>query len=248
MRTLIIVPTFEEATNVEPFLAAIRDAVPAADILIVDDSSPDGTADLAERAGAELGQVKVLRRPKKDGLGNAYRAGFGVGMDEGYETLVQMDVDFSHDPAQVPAMLAKIDEGAGVVIGSRYVPGGSTPHWPWYRRALSKWGNRYAGVMLGLPIRDATSGFRAYRGEVLRDIHYQDTVANGYAFQMEVAYLLSKWGGPVQELPIEFTDRVRGVSKMSAYIMAEDMLLVTWWGIRDRALKLWHLLPSARRA
>jgi dolichol-phosphate mannosyltransferase len=159
-----------------------------------------------------------------------------------------MDVDFSHDPAQVPAMLTKIDEGAGVVIGSRYVPGGSTPHWPWYRRALSKWGNRYAGVMLGIPIRDATSGFRAYRGEVLREIRFQDTVANGYAFQMEVAYLLSKWGGPVQELPIEFTDRIRGTSKMSAYIMAEDMLLVTWWGIRDRALKLWRLLPFARQA
>lgn len=248
MRTLVVVPTYQEAANVEPFLTEIRSVVPDADVLIVDDSSPDGTADLAEKTGAELGQVKVLRRPKKDGLGNAYRAGFDVGMAEGYDVLVQMDVDFSHDPHAVPDLLALVDAGAGVAIGSRYVPGGSTPHWPWYRRALSKWGNRYAGVMLAVPIRDATSGFRAYRRQVLEDIRFRDTVANGYAFQMEVAHRLAKWGGDVRELPITFTDRVRGQSKMSVYIMAEDMLLVTWWGIRDRARNLQARLRSARRA
>lgn len=234
MRSLVIVPTYQEAANVERFLREIRAAVPDADLMIVDDNSPDGTADLAEKAGAELGQIKVLRRPGKDGLGNAYRAGFDVGLAEGYEALVQMDVDFSHDPTVVPVLIDRLRDGAGVAIGSRYVPGGSTPNWPLHRRLLSEWGNRYVRFMLKLPVRDATSGFRAYRAEVLRAIDLQDTIANGYAFQMEVAYRLAQWGGRVDEVPITFVDRAFGTSKMSPQIMAESMLLVTRWGLRDR--------------
>lgn len=237
-RTLVVAPTFIEAPNIELFLETVRRVVPEADILVVDDNSPDGTADLAEAKGAELGQVSVMRRPHKDGLGNAYRAGFGRGLDEGYDRLVQIDVDFSHDPAIIPKLLARLDDGAGVAIGSRYVQGGSTPHWPTHRRMMSRWGNAYATWLLGLDIHDATAGFRAYRADVLEAIDFRTTIANGYAFQMEVAYRLADWGGRIDEVPIAFTDRVRGQSKMSGKIMAESMLLVTRWGVRDRVAAL----------
>jgi dolichol-phosphate mannosyltransferase len=233
-RTLVVAPTYIEAPNIELFLETVRRVAPEADILVVDDNSPDGTADLAEAKGSEIGRVEVLRRPTKDGLGNAYRAGFGWGLDHGYARLVQIDVDFSHDPAIIPALLARLDDGAGVSIGSRYVQGGSTPHWPLHRRLLSKWGNAYATWLLGIHIHDATAGFRAYRADVLDEIDFRDTIANGYAFQMEVAYRLAAWGGRIDEVPIAFTDRVRGESKMSGRIMAESMILVTRWGVRDR--------------
>ncbi len=234
MRTLVIVPTYQESANVERFLHALRSAAPEVDVLVVDDNSPDGTADLAEKVGADIGNVTVLRRSMKDGLGNAYRAGFSWALGESYEAIVQMDVDLSHDPNAVPLLLARLEDGAGVAIGSRYVPGGATPHWPLHRRLMSAWGNRYAGFMLKIGLRDATSGFRAYRAEVVRAIDLPSTVANGYAFQMEVAYRLAQWGGRVEEVPITFVDRVRGTSKMSPQIMAESMLLVTRWGVRDR--------------
>ncbi len=244
VRTLVVAPTYIEAPNIELFLETVRRVVPEADILVVDDNSPDGTADLAEAKGAELGRVQVLRRPHKDGLGNAYRAGFGQGMDQGYDRLVQLDVDGQHDPAVIPELLARLDDGAGVAIGSRYVAGGSTPNWPLHRRLLSKWGNAYATWLLGLAIHDATAGFRAYRADVLEAIDFRDTIANGYAFQMEVAYRLAAWGGRIDEVPIAFTDRVRGQSKMSGKIMAESMLLVTRWGIRDRFRALTRRSPE----
>lgn len=243
-RTLVVVPTYLEAPNIEQFVRTVRDVVPAADILVVDDNSPDGTADLAEQVGTELGRVHVLRRPVKDGLGNAYRAGFGWGLAEGYERLVQIDADFSHDPAMIPRLLERLDDGAGVAIGSRYVPGGSTPHWPKHRQLLSRWGNAYATWLLGLAINDATAGFRSYRADVLEAIDFGSTIANGYAFQMEVAYRLADWGGRIDEVPIAFTDRVRGQSKMSGRIMAESMLLVTRWGLRDRIARLRGRRPS----
>ena len=237
-RTLIVVPTYLEAPNIEPFLTTVRKVLPDADVLVVDDSSPDGTADLAEKVGAELGGVTVLRRPAKAGLGNAYRAGFTQGIAQGYTRIVQLDADFSHDPAMIPALLARLDDGAGVAIGSRYVPGGSTPHWPTHRRWLSKVGNRYATWLLGLGVRDATAGFRAYDARVLEAIKFGETIANGYAFQMELAYRLAEWGGRIDEVPIAFTDRIRGESKMSSRIMVESMMLVTGWGVRDRARAL----------
>jgi dolichol-phosphate mannosyltransferase len=231
---VVVVPTYQEADNVEPYLKAMRSAAPDVDILIVDDNSPDRTADLAEKVGAELGRIDVLRRPAKDGLGNAYRAGFAVALERGYDHIVQMDADLSHDPAVVPTLLAALDAGADVVIGSRYVPGGSTPNWPTHRRLLSKWGNRYATAVLGLSLRDATAGFRAYQAGTLREIRFDTTEANGYAFQMEVARRLAEHRCAVVEVPITFVDRVRGVSKMSPTIMAESMALVTGWGLRDR--------------
>jgi dolichol-phosphate mannosyltransferase len=242
MHTLVVVPTFNEAENIEVLLTQVRAAVPSADILVVDDNSPDGTGDLAEKAAADLGQIKVLHRPRKDGLGNAYRAGFRQGLDAGYQVLVQMDADLSHDPAVIPLLLAKVAEGADVAIGSRYVPGGSTPNWPTHRKLLSRIGNRYTGWALGLKLRDVTAGFRAYTAEVLEAVKFDDTQANGYAFQTELGYRISNWGGKVTEVPIEFSDRVRGNSKMSGRIIAESMSLVTWWGIQIRGRRLRRLV------
>lgn len=237
MRTLVVMPTYDEAPNIADVLAQVRAAAPDVDVLVVDDSSPDGTAALARDAAAELGQIDVEVRGRKDGLGNAYRHGFRIGMDRGYDVLVQMDADLSHDPKSLPSLLAALDGGTDAVIGSRYVPGGSVPHWPWYRRALSRYGNRYACAVLGISVRDATAGFRAYRVGALQDIDVFSTRAKGYGFQIETAYRVSRSGRKLTEVPITFTDRVRGYSKMSLTVAAEELLLVTWWGFRDRVLK-----------
>ena len=241
MRAVVVVPTYNEKENIQLFLAAVREAVPTADVLVVDDNSPDGTGALAEQSAAELGQVKVLHRPGKQGLGSAYRHGFDVALAEGYDVIVSMDVDFSHDPTVIPSLLAAIDGGADAVIGSRYVPGGATADWPLHRRLLSRWGNRYTGVVLGLGVRDATSGFRAYRAGALRDIDPSSTAAEGYAFLTELVRRLVVKGHPVGEVPIVFRDRVRGVSKMHPGIVVEALWLVTRWGVRDRVRKLRRL-------
>ena len=233
-RVLVVTPTFIEAENIEEFLRRARAAVPTADVLVVDDNSPDGTAAVAERVGAELGQVEVLRRPTKTGLGTAYRAGFTVGIERGYDVLVQIDADLSHDPAALPTLLRALDQGADLAIGSRYMPGGSIPHWPWFRRALSRYGNRYASFVLGTGIADGTSGYRAYPADTLKAIDYASTRAKGYGFQVETAYRVWQWGGRIAEVPIIFTDRVRGQSKMTWGIFAEELSLFTWWGARDR--------------
>ena len=166
MRTIVVLPTFNEQENVAGILAAVRVAVPDADVLVVDDNSPDGTASVVEEVAADLGQIKLLRRPGKQGLGSAYREGFSVALDEGYDTIVSMDADGSHEPTVLPDLLRLIEAGAGTVIGSRYVPGGATVDWPLHRRLLSRWGNRYTSFVLGLQVRDCTSGYRAYRRRV----------------------------------------------------------------------------------
>ena len=234
MQTLVVVPTYKEAENIAGLLRRLRSAVPGADILVVDDASPDGTADLAEGVGRELGHIEVLRRPGKDGLGSAYRTGFRHGLDHGYEVLVEIDADGSHDPAALPSLLAAVDDGADLAIGSRYVPGGAIPDWPKSRRLISVFGNRYAAVLLRLDIQDATAGFRAYRADILRKIDAFAVRADGYGFQVEMAYRVARVGGRIVEVPITFTDRVEGTSKMSWRIVAEAFLLVTGWGIRDR--------------
>ncbi|MGH3044526.1 MAG: polyprenol monophosphomannose synthase [Gaiellaceae bacterium] len=240
MRTLVITPTYVEAENIDEFLRRARAALPSADILVVDDNSPDGTADIAEATADELGGIDVLRRPAKQGLGSAYRAGFAIGLDKGYEALVQIDADLSHDPAVLPNLLSEVESGVDLAIGSRYVPGGEIPHWPWFRRALSRYGNRYAALVLGTGVKDATSGYRVYRADTLKSIDYATTRAKGYGFQIETEYRVHVWGGRITEVPIVFTDRVRGYSKMTWFIFAEELLLVTWWGIRDRARRLWR--------
>jgi dolichol-phosphate mannosyltransferase len=237
MRTLVIIPTYLEAENIAEMLWQIRGTVPHVDILVVDDSSPDGTADIAKAAAEELDQIDVLVRPDKAGLGGAYRAGFEHAFDHDYEVVVQMDADFSHDPASLPDLLAEVDSGADIAIGSRYVKGGVIPHWPVLRRLLSRVGNFYASTVLGLGVRDATAGFRAYRADVLRSIETGATKATGYGFQLELSYRAQRLGADIVEVPITFNDRVRGVSKMSWHIIGEAMSLVTWWGFRDRVLR-----------
>ena len=234
MRTVVVLPTYNEAENIVGFLRAVRQAVPEADILVVDDNSPDGTGALAEETASELGRIKVLHRGGKQGLGAAYRHGFTTAFDEGYEAIVSMDSDYSHDPAVIPTMLKLVADGADAVIGSRYVPGGATVDWPLRRRLLSKWGNRYTAGVLRLPVRDCTSGFRAYRADALRVIDPASTTAEGYAFLTELVRKLIANGSTIVETPIIFRDRQFGTSKMSGRIIAESMLLVTKWGLFDR--------------
>lgn len=238
MRALVVLPTYNERENLESVLARTRDAVPHADVLVVDDGSPDGTADLADQLGASLGQILVIRRPAKSGLGSAYRAGFRIGLASGYDAIVEMDADGSHDPSVLPQLLSALEQGADLAVGSRYVPGGSIPDWPWLRRAISRTGCWYARTLLRLSVRDATSGFRAYRADVLRAIDLDRVRADGYGFQIEMAYLVERSGGRLVEVPIEFRDRKLGQSKMSSRIVAEALALVTWWGVRDRVRQL----------
>lgn len=237
MRSLVVLPTFNEADNIAEVLRRLRAVVPSAHVLVVDDSSPDGTADVAAGVGAEVGQVDVMRRPAKSGLGSAYRDGFRHGLTHGFDVMVEMDSDLSHDPAELPALLAAVEGGASLALGSRYIPGGSIPDWSWHRRALSRWGNRYAAVVLGMDIADATSGYRAYRAEALAEIDFHTVRADGYGFQIEMAYRVLRTGGTVVEVPISFTDRIRGESKMSSRIIVEALILVTAWGVRDRLLR-----------
>ena len=234
MRALVVLPTFNEAENIVGFLRAVRQAVPDADVLVVDDNSPDGTAALAEETASELGRIKVLHRAGKLGLGAAYRHGFTTAFDETYDVIVSMDSDYSHDPTVIPTMFGLLADGADAEIGSRYVPGGDTVDWPLRRRLLSKWGNRYTAAVLRLPIRDCTSGFRAYRAEALKAIDPASTSAEGYAFLTELVRMLIANGCTIVETPIVFRDRRYGTSKMSGRIIAESMLLVTKWGLLDR--------------
>lgn len=244
MHALVVIPTFQEAANIRSLIHGIRAASPEVHILIVDDDSPDGTAGVAETLGGEVGNVEVLRRTLKEGLGPAYRAGFAWGLAHGYDVLAGMDADLSHDPAALPFLLRAIESGADFVIGSRYVPGGSIPDWPLRRRALSRWGNRYATAGLRLGVSDATSGYRAYRSEALRGIDLGQIRADGYGFLIEIVYRLVRQGRIVEEVPISFVDRRAGESKMSTLIIAEAFGLVTIWAVRDL---LHRLLPRRER-
>lgn len=231
---VIVLPTYNEADNLPEVLRRIRHAAPDVGVLVVDDASPDGTGVLAERLGEELGGIRVLHRTAKEGLGTAYRAGFAQVLGEGAEVVVSMDADLSHDPAALPAMLTALADGADMVIGSRYVPGGAVVNWPVHRRLLSRWGNRYTAWALGLRVGDCTSGYRVYRGDALRAIEVGATTAEGYAFLTELARRMAAVDLQVREIPIVFVDRSRGRSKMSWRIVVESMWLVTRWAVADR--------------
>jgi dolichol-phosphate mannosyltransferase len=234
----VVVPTYQEAENIESFLRATRATLPCARVIVCDDNSPDGTGAIAETVGSDIGNCEVLHRPSKRGLGNAYRHGFRVALAEGVDIIVQMDVDFSHPHAMLPAMIERIEAGADVVIGSRYVPAGGTPDWPWHRRLLSRGGNLYARRLLRLTARDATSGMRAYRARTLTTTGVDSTRANGYGFMLETIRRLTVAGFRIEEVPLVFHDRVAGKSKMSIKIMVENLLLVTWWGVSMRYPRL----------
>jgi dolichol-phosphate mannosyltransferase len=230
MRTLVVLPTYNEIENVEPMLRTLRKVAPQCDVLVVDDASPDGTATLAEEVAQEVGQITVLRRSLKSGLGGAYRAGFAWGIEHGYDHFVEIDCDFSHDPRALPSLLSAAEDH-DVVIGSRYVPGGHIPQWTLSRRLLSRGGNQYASLMLGLGVADSTAGYRVYSKDVLERINFRDVKADGYGFQIEMTYRAKRAGASIIEVPISFTDREHGESKMSQAIVLEALWLVTKWAI-----------------
>ena len=231
VRPLVIIPTYNEAENIERILRRIAESLPEAGVLVVDDGSPDGTADLVKAVAAELPNVHLMTRPGKSGLGSAYRAGFTWGLQEGYDALIEMDADFSHDPAVLPDIVAPLAEGFDVSIGSRYVAGGAVPNWARHRHLLSRGGNRYASVVLGLQVADSTAGFRAYGAGIMRKLDLTEIRAEGYGFQIEMTYRAKQHGAAIVEVPITFVDRAAGESKMSSRIVFEALALVTWWGL-----------------
>ncbi len=234
VRVVAVVPTYCEVENLEELVGRLRAAVPDVGIVVVDDDSPDGTAELAAKLAAELGDIEVLGRESKQGLGSAYRAGFRSAIDAGADVCVQIDADLSHDPADLPALLANVAHGADLAIGSRYVPGGVTENWPWSRRWLSRWGNRYAAGVLGLAVNDATAGYRAYRATALTAMDFETVTAEGYGFQIEMTHRLVRAGGRIVEFPIAFRERRAGASKLSQGIVGEAVGLVARLWVADR--------------
>jgi dolichol-phosphate mannosyltransferase len=228
-RALVCLPTYDEIDNLRPMVAAIRAAVPAAELLVIDDNSPDGTGRLADELAAADGQVHVLHRAGKEGLGRAYLAGFAWALARGYGLILEMDCDFSHDPRYLPDMLAATGE-ADLVLGSRYVAGGGTVNWGLGRKLISRGGSLYARTILGLPVRDLTGGFKCFRREVLEAIDLATVECTGYAFQIELTYRAARKGFRVKEIPIVFADRRVGQSKMSRRIVLEAIRKV--WSIR----------------
>jgi dolichol-phosphate mannosyltransferase len=233
---LVIIPTYQERENVALIIGRVRAAVPAAHVLIVDDNSPDGTGEVADKMAVEDDHIKVLHRPGKGGLGAAYLAGFQLGLDAGYDVLVEMDADGSHLPEQLPNLLAEL-QTADVALGSRWVAGGEVSNWPKSRELLSRGGNTYARLALGIPFRDATGGYRAYRAKVLASFDLSTIRSQGYCFQVDLAWRSWRRGYKVVEVPITFVERERGASKMSRGIVVEALLRVTLWGLQTRVLR-----------
>ncbi len=233
MRTLVVVPTHDEADNIAELLDGLDNHVPDADILVIDDASTDGTRAIVRARRGFGGRVQLVERDQKLGLGDAYVHAFGIALQNGYDAVVEIDADLSHDPAVLPTMLDLARRDISLVIGSRYVPGGSVVGWPRRRTWLSRWGNRYAAIALGLAINDATAGYRVYLADTLRRIDLEAVRAEGYGFQIEMTYRAVATGCSIVEVPITFRDRIAGDSKMSGNIVREAFLLVTWWAIRD---------------
>ncbi len=218
---LVVVPTYNEALNIEQLIVAILSQGPQFDVLVVDDNSPDGTGDLVAALAVQTPRVKLLRRAGKLGLGTAYIAGFQEGLRQGYSYLCEMDADFSHQPRYLPVLLAVAERAADVALGSRNVPGGRVENWSWLRQLISRGGSLYARTILGMPVRDCTGGFKCFRAEVLRQIELNSITSNGYAFQVEMNFRCHQAGFQLHELPIIFPDRVHGQSKMSQQIVWE---------------------------
>lgn len=247
MRVLVVVPTYCEAESLPDTLARLLTAVPDVDVLVVDDASPDGTGRIADDLAAADPRVHVLHRAGKVGLGAAYVAGFGWGLDAGYEVLVEMDADGSHQPEQLPRLLAALDAGADLALGSRWVPGGAVHHWPRRRAFLSRGGNTYTRLVTGIGVRDATGGYRAFRRRVLESLDLTSVASQGYCFQVDLAWRAVRAGFRVVEVPIDFVDRVAGTSKMSGSIVREALWRVTVWGAQHRARQLAGLVAPRRR-
>lgn len=248
MRALVVIPTYNEAESIEELVKQVLMADEGVDILVVDDGSPDGTAGIVEKVMVDEPRLHLLERPAKEGLGSAYRAGFNWGLKRSYEALVEMDADFSHPPDCLPELLDALG-AADVAIGSRYVRGGCTVGWSLTRKVISKVGNIYVRLMLGLPVQDATAGFRAFRPVVLRVLAVESTASNGYCFQIEMAHRAWQEGFRVVEVPITFTERVTGMSKMDHRIVLEALARITGWALTGgrRRLRSHHQLSIAPR-
>jgi dolichol-phosphate mannosyltransferase len=235
--TWLILPTYNEAENVEAVVRSSLDHLAAAGssyaVLVVDDNSPDGTGEIADRLAEEIEAVQVLHRPRKEGLGRAYLDGFAVALENGAELVMEMDADFSHDPADIPRLIAAAG-AADVVLGSRYVPGGGVVNWGWMRRALSWGGCAYARILLGLPVRDLTGGFKCFNARVLRGLDLTGVHADGYGFQIEMTYRAARAGFTVAEVPILFRERSVGQSKMTLRIAVEAVWKVPALRLRGR--------------
>ena len=229
----VVVPTYNERDNIEIIASRVRSAVPDADLLVVDDNSPDGTGDIADKLAGEDSHIHVLHRAGKAGLGAAYIAGFRWALEHGYGAVVEMDADGSHRPEELPRMLAAL-AGADLVLGSRYVPGGTVLNWPKSREFLSRGGNTYTRLMLGINLKDATGGYRAFRASTLQRIGLDEVQSQGYCFQIDLALRTIRAGLTVAEVPITFAERERGASKMSRAIVAEALWRVTVWAIGAR--------------
>jgi dolichol-phosphate mannosyltransferase len=233
-RVLVVVPTYNEAENLEPVVGRLRASVPEADVLVVDDGSPDGTGEIADRLGAADESVHVLHRSEKAGLGAAYIAGFRWALSAGYDVVVEMDSDGSHAPEELPRLLTALSE-ADLVIGSRWVTGGQIRNWPLYRQIISIGGSTYARVLLRFPVRDSTSGYRAFRRQVLEVLKLDEVASQGYCFQIDLAWKTWRSGFRVREVPITFTEREVGRSKMSRAIVVEALWRVAAWGLTSRS-------------
>ena len=240
-RILVIIPTYNERENLERIVSRTRESVPEAHIVVADDNSPDGTGDIADALVAIDDHIHVLHRAGKEGLGAAYLSGFAWAIDQGYDVLVEMDADGSHQPEQLPRLLAAL-RNADVVIGSRWVNGGSVVNWPKHRELLSRGGNLYTRAMLGIPLHDATGGYRAFRADALRTLDLSDVESKGYCFQVDMAWRAVRSGLRVVEVPIEFVERELGDSKMNQKIVTEALWRVTQWGAADKLAKSRQLL------
>ncbi|MEU4255107.1 polyprenol monophosphomannose synthase [Streptomyces fradiae] len=237
---LVIIPTYNEADNVAAIVSRVRASVPRAHVLVADDNSPDGTGKIADELADSDDRVHVLHRAGKEGLGAAYLAGFAWGIERGYDVLVEMDADGSHQPEELPRLLDALDGGADLVLGSRWVPGGKVVNWPRSREFLSRGGNLYSRTLLGVPIKDVTGGYRAFRRRTLEGLGMDRVASQGYCFQVDLAWRTVKAGFKVVEVPITFVERERGDSKMSRAIVVEALWRVTAWGVGHR---LGRLLP-----
>jgi dolichol-phosphate mannosyltransferase len=245
-RVLVVIPTYNEADNVRIIVDRLRRAVPAAEVLIADDNSPDGTGAIADELAAADSHVHVLHRPGKQGLGAAYLAGFAWAREQGFDVVVEMDADGSHQPEYLPQILDTLVEN-DLVLGSRYVRGGKVVNWPAHRFLLSRTANLYVRLALGMPVKDATAGFRAYRMPVLDKIDVETVSSQGYCFQIDLAWRTQRNGFRVAEVPITFVERERGASKMSSTIVREALVRVTIWGVQARTRALGRVLTGQRR-
>ncbi len=246
-RVVMVVPTYNEAENLPWIVGRLRTAAPAVDVLVVDDGSPDGTGDVADKLAIDDPQVSVVHRSAKAGLGAAYLHGFSVALAAGYDVIGEMDADGSHQPEQLHRLLDALAD-ADLVIGSRWVSGGSVVNWPLARKALSVGGNVYARVVLGIPVRDVTAGYRLFRRTTLEAIQLDTVESSGYCFQTDLAWRTSRAGLRIAEVPIEFVERVRGESKMDRRVATESLRRITAWGLAERGRQVRDVFSKVTRA